>query len=67
MSEEFNLEEVKKEIQSPCKLENTSKYLLGLPILGEIVKKAFIENLKGETDDVKIRAIKSSNSKRYNC
>jgi len=63
MSEEFNLEEVKKEIQSPCKLEHTSKYLLGLPILGQIVKEAFLENLKGETDDVKIRAIRVQTQK----
>lgn len=60
----FVFEDVKKEIQAPVSLEHTAHYLLDLPILGDIVKEAFIRNIKGETDDVKIRAIRVSTQKQ---
>ncbi|MFN8671946.1 MAG: PilT/PilU family type 4a pilus ATPase [Candidatus Sericytochromatia bacterium] len=59
----FVFEDVKKEIQSPVKLTATIKYLSSLPILGKEVKERFLDNLKKETDDVKIRAIRVATQK----
>ena len=59
----FVFEEVIKEIQAPVKLVATIKYLLSLPILGDVVKEKFLENLKKETDDVKIRGIRVATQK----
>ncbi len=59
----FDLEEVKREIQNPLNLQETSKYLLSLPILGDIVKEKYLENIKKETDDLKLRAIRVATQK----
>lgn len=59
----FILEEVKAEIHVPVNLENTANYLMSLPILGEVVKEQYLLNIKKETDDVKLRAIRVATQK----
>jgi twitching motility protein PilT len=59
----LNVDDVKKEIHNPVPLENTANYLLSLPILGEVVKEQYLQNIKKETDDVKLRAIRVSTQK----
>jgi twitching motility protein PilT len=59
----YDYEKLREEIIQPQKLEATANYLLSLPILGDVVKERFLNNLKKETDDVKIRAIRVSTQK----
>lgn len=59
----FILEEVKSEIHIPVNLENAANYLMSLPILGEVVKEKYLLNIKKETDDVKLRAIRVATQK----
>lgn len=59
----FDLEEVTKEIQAPVNVEHTAVFLKSLPILGDIVKEKFLENIRGETDDVKLRALRVATQK----
>jgi twitching motility protein PilT len=60
---QFVLEDVKKEMQAPLNLENTAKYMMSLPILGQIVKEQYLINIGRETDDVKLRAIRVATQK----
>ncbi|MFN4151221.1 MAG: hypothetical protein ACK4IX_09780, partial [Candidatus Sericytochromatia bacterium] len=59
----YDYEKLREEIIQPQKLEATAHYLLSLPILGVVVKERFLNNLKKETDDVKIRALRVSTQK----
>ena len=59
----FDYDELREEIKQPRGLHDTAKYLMSLPILGDVVKEKFIQNIKKETDDVKIRAIRVSTQK----
>ena len=59
----FDLEEVKKEIQSPLNLEHTAKYLLSLRILGDVVKERYLDDIGRETDNVKLRLIRMATQK----
>ncbi|MFN8576937.1 MAG: PilT/PilU family type 4a pilus ATPase [Candidatus Sericytochromatia bacterium] len=59
----LNVDDVKKEIHNPVQLEHTANYLMSLPILGVVVKEKYLENIKKETDDVKLRAIRVATQK----
>lgn len=59
----FEYEELRQEMIQPQELQATANYLLSLPILGKVVKERFLNNLKKETDDVKIRAIRVQTQK----
>lgn len=59
----LNVEDVQNEIHHPVQLENTANYLMNIPILGQVVKEKYLENIKKETDDVKLRAIRVATQK----
>ena len=59
----FILEDVKTEIHAPVNLEQTANYLMSIPILGDVVKEQYLKNIKKETDDVKLRAIRVATQK----
>lgn len=59
----FILEDVKTEIHAPVNLDQTANYLMSIPILGDVVKEQYLKNIKKETDDVKLRAIRVATQK----
>ncbi len=59
----FIFADVKSELDKPVTLENTANYLMSLPILGEVVKEQYLINIKKETDDIKLRAIRVQTQK----
>ena len=54
---------MKTEIHAPVNLEQTANYLMSIPILGDVVKEQYLKNIKKETDDVKLRAIRVATQK----